>query len=50
MWNSLAEGSITIRTQVKRILEGAGYDVVAAVDELDGVRWRQLGKLGQIWI
>ena len=32
----LVEDSITIRTQVKRILEGAGYDVVAAVDGLDG--------------
>lgn len=32
----LVEDSITIRTQVKRILEGAGYDVMAAVDGLDG--------------
>ena len=32
----LVEDSITIRTQVKRILEGAGYDVTAAVDGLDG--------------
>lgn len=32
----LVEDSITIRTQVKRILEGAGYEVVAAVDGLDG--------------
>ncbi|MBF0396998.1 MAG: hybrid sensor histidine kinase/response regulator [Desulfobacterales bacterium] len=31
----MAEDSITTRTQVKRILEGAGYDVVAAVDGLD---------------
>jgi two-component system chemotaxis sensor kinase CheA len=32
----LVEDSIPIRTQVKRILEGAGYDVTAAVDGLDG--------------
>jgi two-component system chemotaxis sensor kinase CheA len=32
----LVEDSITIRTQVKRILEGVGYEVVAAVDGLDG--------------
>lgn len=32
----LVEDSITIRTQVKRILEGAGYDVTVAVDGLDG--------------
>lgn len=32
----LVEDSITIRTQVKRILEGAGYEVVVAVDGLDG--------------
>jgi two-component system chemotaxis sensor kinase CheA len=32
----LAEDSIAIRTQEKRILEGAGYEVVTAVDGLDG--------------
>ena len=32
----LVEDSITIRTQVKRILEGAGYEVTVAVDGLDG--------------
>lgn len=32
----LVEDSITIRTQVKRILEKAGYEVVTAVDGLDG--------------
>ncbi|HEY9806740.1 MAG TPA: response regulator, partial [Candidatus Obscuribacterales bacterium] len=32
----LVEDSITIRTQEKRILEGAGYEVVTAVDGLDG--------------
>jgi two-component system chemotaxis sensor kinase CheA len=31
----LAEDSITIRTQEKRILEGAGYEVVTAVDGLN---------------
>lgn len=33
----LAEDSITIRTQEKRILEGAGYEVTTAVDGLDGL-------------
>jgi two-component system, chemotaxis family, sensor kinase CheA len=32
----LVEDSIIIRTQVKRLLEGAGYDVTAAVDGADG--------------
>jgi len=32
----LVEDSIAIRTQEKRILEGAGYTVVTAVDGLDG--------------
>ncbi|MBK7868678.1 MAG: hypothetical protein IPJ75_17715 [Ignavibacteriales bacterium] len=32
----LVEDSITTRTQEKRILEGAGYEVVIAVDGLDG--------------
>ena len=32
----LVEDSIIVRTQVKRILEGAGYEVVTAVDGLDG--------------
>jgi len=31
----LAEDSITTRTQMKRILDGAGYEVVAAVDGAD---------------
>ena len=38
----LVEDSITIRTQVKRILEGAGYDVVAAVDGVDGFNKLQM--------
>ena len=36
----LVEDSLPIRTQVRRILEGAGYDVTTAVDGLEG-----LGKL-----
>jgi len=31
----IAEDSLTVRTQMKRILEGAGYDVTAAVDGLE---------------
>ncbi len=31
----IAEDSMTVRTQVKRILEGAGYDVEVAVDGLE---------------
>ncbi|HEY9300066.1 MAG TPA: response regulator, partial [Phormidium sp.] len=33
----LVEDSIAIRTQEKRILEGAGYEVVTAVDGMDGL-------------
>lgn len=36
----LVEDSISTRTQEKRILEGAGYEVVTAVDGLDG--WNKL--------
>lgn len=36
----LVEDSIPIRTQMKRILEGAGYEVTAAVDGEDG--WNKL--------
>ncbi|NEQ78786.1 MAG: response regulator, partial [Moorea sp. SIO2I5] len=32
----LVDDSITVRTQEKRILERAGYEVVTAVDGLDG--------------
>jgi two-component system chemotaxis sensor kinase CheA len=32
----LVEDSLTTRTQEKRILEGAGYEVVTAVDGMDG--------------
>ena len=38
----LAEDSIVTRTQEKRILEGAGYTVVTAVDGLDG--WQKLSN------
>ncbi|MDY6937598.1 MAG: hybrid sensor histidine kinase/response regulator [Cyanobacteriota bacterium] len=34
----LVEDSIATRTQEKRILEGAGYEVIAAVDGLDGLK------------
>ncbi|OGP30118.1 MAG: hypothetical protein A2073_07695 [Deltaproteobacteria bacterium GWC2_42_11] len=37
----LAEDSIVTRAQEKRILEGAGYEVVAAVDGMDA--WNKLG-------
>lgn len=37
----VVEDSITTRTQMKRILENAGYEVVTAVDGMDA-----LGKLG----
>jgi len=36
----LVEDSITVRTQEKRIIEGAGFGVVTAVDGLDG--WNKL--------
>lgn len=38
----LAEDSITTRLQEKRILESAGYDVIAAVDGFDA--WSQLSR------
>ncbi|MBF0460335.1 MAG: response regulator [Magnetococcales bacterium] len=38
----LAEDSLTTRTQEKRILQGAGYEVIVAVDGLDA-----LNKLGK---
>ncbi|MEO0397599.1 MAG: response regulator, partial [Cyanobacteria bacterium P01_A01_bin.137] len=33
----LVEDSVPIRTQVRRILEGAGYQVTTAIDGLDGL-------------
>ena len=41
----LVEDSLPIRTQVRRILEGAGYDVTVAVDGRDG--WDKLRTGGQ---
>lgn len=38
----LAEDSITTRIQEKRILEGAGYEVIAAVDGFEA--WSQLSR------
>jgi two-component system chemotaxis sensor kinase CheA len=38
----LAEDSITTRIQEKRILEGAGYEVIATVDGFDA--WSQLSR------
>jgi two-component system chemotaxis sensor kinase CheA len=34
----VAEDSLTVRTQMKRIIEGAGYEVVVAVDGLDAFK------------
>lgn len=44
----LVEDSIPIRTQVKRILEGAGYEVTAAVDGLDGFNKLRAGTFHAI--
>ena len=44
----LVEDSITIRTQEKRILEGAGYEVVTAVDGLDGLSKLQARRFDAI--
>ena len=40
----LVEDSLPIRTQVKRILEGAGYDVTAVVNGLEGFKTIRAGK------
>jgi two-component system chemotaxis sensor kinase CheA len=40
----LVEDSIPIRTQMKRILESAGYDVTAAVDGEDGFNKLRVGS------
>ncbi|MDJ0576872.1 MAG: hybrid sensor histidine kinase/response regulator [Xenococcaceae cyanobacterium MO_234.B1] len=40
----LVEDSPPIRTQVKRILEGSGYDVTVAVDGLEGFKTIRAGK------
>lgn len=44
----LVEDSITIRTQVKRILESAGYEVTAAVDGLDGFNKLRTGTFDAV--
>ncbi|WP_404790264.1 response regulator [Altericista sp. CCNU0014] len=44
----LVEDSIPIRTQVKRILDGAGYDVTAAVDGLDGFNKLRSGQFDAV--
>ncbi|MCG6553104.1 MAG: hybrid sensor histidine kinase/response regulator [Candidatus Magnetominusculus sp. LBB02] len=40
----VAEDSITTRTQMKRILEGAGYEVTVSVDGMDALRKLELAK------
>ncbi len=40
----LVEDSPPIRTQVKRILEGSGYDVTVAIDGLEGFKTIRAGK------
>lgn len=40
----LVEDSIIIRTQMKRILEGAGYDLTIAVDGLEGFKKLEAGE------
>ncbi|BAU63749.1 CheA signal transduction histidine kinase [Stanieria sp. NIES-3757] len=44
----LVEDSIVIRTQMKRILESAGYQVTTAVDGLDGFNKLRQGKFDGI--
>ncbi|MGL5922668.1 hybrid sensor histidine kinase/response regulator [Chroococcidiopsis sp.] len=44
----LVEDSIIIRTQVKRLLEGAGYDVTAAVDGADGFNKLRAGSFDAV--
>src|SRR5919202_727434 len=44
----LVEDSIPIRTQMKRILESAGYDVTAAVDGEDGFRKLRAGSFAAV--
>ena len=42
------EDSIATRTQERRILVGAGYEVVTAVDGLDGLRKLKLGSFDAV--
>ncbi|WP_396812870.1 hybrid sensor histidine kinase/response regulator [Microcoleus sp. FACHB-SPT15] len=44
----LVEDSIPIRTQMKRILEGAGYEVTAAVDGEDGFNKLRMGSFAAV--
>ncbi len=44
----LVEDSIPIRTQVKRILESAGYAVTTAIDGLDGFQKLQIGEFAAV--
>ncbi|WP_246199541.1 hybrid sensor histidine kinase/response regulator [Sodalinema gerasimenkoae] len=44
----LVEDSITTRTQEKRILEAAGYEVVTAVDGLDGYNKLRAGQFDAV--
>jgi len=44
----LVEDSIPIRTQMKRILESAGYDVTAAVDGADGFNKLRAGTFNAV--
>jgi two-component system, chemotaxis family, sensor kinase CheA len=44
----LVEDSIIIRTQMKRLLEGAGYDVTIAVDGLEGFKKLKSGHFDAV--
>jgi two-component system chemotaxis sensor kinase CheA len=44
----LVEDSIIIRTQMKRLLEGAGYDITIAVDGLEGFNKLKAGNFDAV--
>ncbi|KWT90169.1 hybrid sensor histidine kinase/response regulator [Candidatus Magnetominusculus xianensis] len=44
----VAEDSITTRTQLKRILEGAGYEVTVSVDGMDALRKLELANFDAV--
>jgi two-component system chemotaxis sensor kinase CheA len=44
----LVDDSIPVRTQLKRILEGAGYEVTTAVDGLDGFNKLRTGQFDAV--
>ncbi|MBF0456288.1 MAG: hybrid sensor histidine kinase/response regulator [Nitrospirae bacterium] len=44
----LAEDSITTRTQMRRILEGAGYNVTVSVDGMDALRKLELANFDAV--